>query len=130
MNDKIKAIIKDNEKRPRFLSKSLFLFGLYYFPQFFTSPSAEFHKQRTKDFMDDKNLMLVAFRESAKTIWTMIYLIYGIVYKKFNFCLFYSYEQRLSAGRLFDIIVQLKTNKRLIADFGVLFPDNNTKQEE
>lgn len=74
--------------------------------------------------------MLVAFRESAKTIRTMIYLIYGIVYKKFNFCLFYSYEQRLSAGRLFDIIVQLKTNKRLIADFWVLFPDNNTKQEE
>lgn len=122
--------IKDNEKRPLFLSKSLFLFWLYYFPQFFTSASADFHKQRCKDFLEDKHLMLVAFRESAKTVWTMIYLIYGICYKKFNYCLFYSYEIKLSSRRLFDIIVQLKTNKRLIQDFWQLFPNVDTKKDD
>ena len=74
--------------------------------------------------------MLVAFRESAKTIWTMIYLCYIIAYKKRNFILFYSYEQTLASSRLFDLIVQLKTNKRIIKDFGFLFPNNATKDSD
>lgn len=129
-NELIHQYIQDDTKRVAFLKYSLFLFGIYYFPHFFTSKSAPFHKKRCKDFLSDSNIMLVAFRESAKTVWTMIYLIYSIVYKKHNFVLFYSYEQRLAASRLFDIIVQLKTNRRLIRDFWHLFPDNSTSKED
>jgi len=126
----IERYIDDDKKRPWFLKYSLFLFWLYYFPHFFTSKSAPFHKVRTEDLLKDKNIMLIAFRESAKTVRTMIYIIYSICYKKHNFVLFYSYEQTLSASRLFDIIVQLKTNKRIIKDFGILFPDGSTQKED
>lgn len=122
-HQRIKEIMKDDTKRPAFLSRSLFLFWLYYFPHFFTSPSALFHREWAKDMQSDKSVFLLAFRESAKTIRSMIRLMKLIAYKEANFCLVYSYEKNLAWSRLFDLIVQLKTNKRYIKDFGNMYPD-------
>jgi hypothetical protein len=79
---------------------------------------------------NNKDCFIVWFRESGKTIWLMVYLIWVIAYRKRRFILYYSYEQTLSAARLFDIIVQLKTNKKLINDFWNLFPSWNKKVKE
>ncbi len=105
-------------------------FALYYFPHFFTYKSAQFHKDVCKDLLDDKNIMWLAFREAWKSIYILVYIIHWIVYKKFNFLLYFSYEQRLSASRLFDIIVQLKTNQLLIRDYWKMFPDNSHKEDD
>lgn len=126
----ITKLLQDDTKRTLYLENNLFLFWLRYFPQFFTSPWAKFHKVRAKDFLSDKNLFIKWFRESAKTIWTMIFLMNVIAYKKYNYVLFYSYEDSLAGSRLFDLIVQLKTNHRYIRDFGYLFPDASNKTYE
>jgi hypothetical protein len=116
--------------RKQFFENRLYSFALWYFPHFFTIKSSDYHKQIYKDLLDDRNLMLISFREFWKSIITLVAIIHSIVYKKFNFWLYFSYEQRLSASRLFDIIVQLKTNQLLIRDYWQMFPDNKTKEDD
>ena len=127
---RLKEWLKSQAFRIKYFEKRLFSFGLYYFSHFFNYPSSEFHKVIAKDLLEDKNIMLIAFREFWKSIWILVELIHSIVYKRSNFILYFSYEQSLSAARLFDVIVQLKTNQLLIRDFWNLFPDSKTKQED
>lgn len=127
---KLKEFINNKAFRKEFFKDRLYSFWIYYFDYFFKYPSSDKHKEVAKDLLKDKNLMFIAFREFWKSIWTMVYIIHSIVYNKANFILYFSYEQRLSSSRLFDIIVQLKTNKKLINDFWNLFPDNTTKFDD
>jgi len=126
----IKELNWNKKFRMKYFEQNFFSFALFYFPMFFTVKSAEFHKEWAKQFSSWINCLLIAFRESWKTIWLMVYLIWIIAYKKKRFILYYSYEQTLSAARLFDIIVQLKTNKRLINDFWHLFPTWKKTEKE
>lgn len=124
--DKRKEIIRELNKnkniRIKYFENNFYSFALFYFPMFFNCNSAEFHKEWANKFKWWLNCLLIAFRESWKSIWLMVYIIWIICYKKKRFILYYSYEQTLSAARLFDIIVQLKTNKKLIEDYWELFP--------
>lgn len=126
----IAMLEKDKAFRIAYFKDRIYSFGLYYFPQFFTVKSSIYHKQVCKDLISENNLFLVAFREFWKSLRILVFLIHGIVYKRFNFCLFFSYEIKLSSSRLFDLIVQLKTNQRIKNDFGEMFPDNTTKEDD
>ena len=130
--ERVKKALENQAFRIEFFRNRLYSFWLYYFSSFFNYPSSDKHKEVCIDLLDDKNLMLIAFREFWKSIWILVYLIHSIVYKTSNFILYFSYEQRLSASRLFDVIVQLKTNQLLIRDYWILFPDNkkDSKEEE
>lgn len=128
--EKLKHYIKDKAFRKQYFENRLYSFWLYYFWHFFDYPSSNKHKEIAKDLIKNQNIMFIAFREFWKSIWILVKIIHEIVYNKSNFILYFSYEQRLSAGRLFDIIVQLKTNNKLINDFGNIFPDNSTKEED
>lgn len=120
--EKIKYLLSKKETRLSLCEKDLFIFWLYYFTDFFKSPSADFHKQWDKDLMTDNHVLLIWFRESAKTIKAIIKFIHNIAYKKKRFQLYYTYTQDWSCAKLFDIITQLQTNQKLTNDFWELFP--------
>lgn len=122
-------IINSKAFRVKYFESHFYSFALYYFSHFFTYKSAGFHKDWAKEMKSWKNCFIVWFRESWKTIWLMAYIIWSIAYNKKSFILYYSYEQTLSSSRLFDIIVQLKTNYKLINDYWELFPWKNTKED-
>jgi len=105
------------------LERDLFLFGLYYFPEAFKYPSADFHKQWAKDMMTGKNVLLIGFRESAKTFWAFVKFVHNICYRKKRFQMFYCFDQNKAGNRMYDVVVALQSNLRIRADFGVLFPE-------
>ena len=112
-------------------------FAIYYFQKYFKHPIAEFHwdlyddcERLTKGEIEE--VAWIVFREGAKTSIAKIFALWCIVYKKKQYINYDCYD-RINAGQaLFDIVVELQTNKRLIADFGQLFYKRKHKdaQEE
>jgi hypothetical protein len=60
----------------------------------------------------------------------MVKVIHTIAYRKRRYIMYYSIDRALSSARLYDIIVQLQTNRKLIDDFGNLFPERWSQDEE
>jgi phage terminase large subunit-like protein len=92
----------------------------------------EFHKDWYKQLLFPDNLVgliLVTFRESAKTSLTKIKLIHTICYSKKKFIIWTSFDQRKAEANLYDIALELQTNKRLIADFGQLFFEKKVEEK-
>lgn len=128
LNPKIYDLVRNGTRDQRkYICKSEFLyFAIYYFPEFFEYPIAPFHY----DFYEDAKRLAagevhgvawIAFRESAKTSIAKLFLIWCIAYKKKRFINYDSYDKANAEAALFDIVVQLQTNRRLIADFGHLY---------
>lgn len=128
--EKTKQILSKKTTRIAYCEKDLFIFWLYYFSSFFKCKSADFHKLWCLYLMTDQHILLIGFRESAKTLWLTIKMIHNIVYLKKRFMMYYCYDKKKSNARLYDIVVQLQTNRKLIHDFGDVFPNTNNKQEE
>lgn len=122
-SEAIRYLLSKKETRKVLLEKDLFLFGLYYFPEAFKYPSAEFHKQWAKDMMTDKNVLLIGFRESAKTFWAYVKFLHNICYKKKRFQMFYCFDQNKAGNRMYDVVVALQSNLRIRSDFWILFPE-------
>jgi len=103
--------------------KSILLFSLIYFTDFHHFPMPKFHKDMYNDlsFKDWNIVEWIMFRESAKTSLAKIKIIHDIVYEKKHFILWTSFDEKKAKGNLYDIALQLQTNKNLIADFGQLF---------
>ena len=131
-------------------SKSLFLFGLIYFPQMFKVKSAPFHKRWCKK-MDFKKkvaikdsstgkesyqlrkftyLILMAFRGSAKTSWAKIKIIRDICYSRRKYIGYVCYELDPAKAALLDIANWLQTNKLIIRDFGNLYYDKDLEKDK
>lgn len=118
----MQEVLSDPVLRREYLRHDLFQFGLFYFAPFFTVLSADFHKVWYSQALEIQYLLLIAFRESAKTVLAMIALIHSIAYKTSRFSMYYCYDHAKAKARLFDVAVQLKTNRALKKDFGSLFP--------
>jgi len=126
----LETIMRKRNTRIAYCEKDLEQFKLFYFPQFFSFRSAPFHKKMTNDLASEDSVFIKGFRESWKTIETMVALIHTIAYRKRRYIMYYSLEQKISAARLYDIIIQLQTNQRIINDFWNLFPDRKFNDEE
>lgn len=125
-------IISKKEYRKYAGEEDLMFFSLYYFSKYHKYSLPEFHRWWYKDLNDPivKVLMLIAYRESAKTSLAKIKIIHDIVYHKKNFIIWTSKDKKKAEGNLFDIALELQTNKRLIADFGQLFFEDNITDEK
>jgi len=125
--DDLKKIYYDlfNDRRKRLLmtSKSTFLFTLYYLGHYFKNPSAPFHQEMCQYLSDDDlyNVLFVMFRWSAKTSFVKWDFLRNIVFAKRKVMFWASANGQSAADNLFDIALNLQSNKRLIADFGELF---------
>lgn len=85
--------------------------------------------------LDEMNDTLIGvlwemFRESAKTTIAKIKIIHNIVYEKKHFNIWSSFDKSKANANLFDIVIQLQTNKKLIADFGQMFFSSNLKDQK
>lgn len=122
------------DQRKYACSKSLLLFAVYYFSEYFTYRIPEFHY----DFYDDaealangtmKEAAWIAFRESAKTSIAKIFLVWLIAYKYKKYINVDSYDKENSERVLFDVVIALQTNPKLKADFGELYNVARTSEE-
>lgn len=134
--EKIKEVLYgDREGRVYLCSKSRLHFAYYYFTKFLKYKLAPFHYDMVQDWtgLIDNNkidfLMWIMFRESAKTSWAKINVIHDICYKKRDYILWDSYDKGNSESNLYDIALELQTNKYLIADFGNLYYEERKKGE-
>lgn len=122
------------EARKFLCERSFACFCLYYFSDFFIYALAEFHWQMILEIEaftrgEIKFLMWIMFRESAKTSFAKMYVIYCIAYRKKRFINYDSYDKANSEAALFDVASWLQTNRRIIADFGQLFVEDRSSKQ-
>lgn len=128
----LKAVIEESPVNRKYLcSKDFSLFFCYYFTDYIQYPFAPFHYemfQDIKDLMEGKyrEVAWVMFRESAKTSFAKIFLIWLIVYNKRRYLNVDSFSLTNAERVLFDVVLALQTNGKLKSDFGELF---NAKRE-
>ncbi|MCK9497850.1 MAG: hypothetical protein M0R37_14870 [Bacteroidales bacterium] len=109
-------------------------FVAWYFPHYVTSVFAAFHYAMfegldalTKGEISE--LVWVMFRESTKTTMAKLWLVWLICYRKTAYANVDSYDRSNAERFLFDVIVELQTNPRLIADFGQLYSSDRNADE-
>lgn len=121
-----KVINGTKEERAYLCEKSFMLFAMYYFSDYFVYPVAEFHKDFNNDLHDlvdgkIREVAWIAFRESAKTSYAKLFVIWLISYKKRKYINVDSFDKENAERILFDIAFEMTNNKRLQFDFGVMF---------
>ena len=129
--------MEDKTSRIAACEEHIWLFSLYYFTDYhkYTFPQFHFDFYNDLDGMNrttDRVIGVVweAFRESAKTTLAKIKLIHNVVYSKKHFNIWASFDQKKAEANLFDVALQLQTNKKLIADFGQLFYEAKSKNKK
>ena len=132
MQTNLLELLQDKNKRHMLCSQSLYLFWLYYFREYFTHKSPEFHKERCKitqslwEYQNPRFLVNCEFRWSAKTSWAKIDFTKKICYKEREMMMYGSYEKGIAENALLDVAIQLQTNQRIIDDFWQLFYNTDT----
>lgn len=121
-----KIISGTKEERVFLCEHSFVLFAIYYFKDYFKYPLAQYHYEMNKDLHDliEGNVREVAwimFRESAKTTFAKLFIIWLIAYKKKKYINVDSFDKENAERILFDVAYELVNNKAIQADYGVLF---------
>lgn len=121
-----KVIEGTPEERKYLCGESFILFAIYYFKDYFKYPLAPYHFDFEKDLHDlssgkIRECAWVAFRESAKTTFAKLFIIWLIAYSKRKYINVDSFDKENAERILFDIAFEMVNNARLRADYGVLF---------
>jgi len=121
------AMVEGTKEDRVFLAEQSFgLFCLYYFQDYFKYPLAPYHYDFIQDIEDMDNgvireVLWIGFRESAKTTFAQLGLIWYITFRKRVYMNVDSYSSKNSERSLFDIAYHLMNNKKYIADFGHIY---------
>lgn len=121
-----KVINGTPEERRYLCEQSFILFAIFYFKDYFKYSLAPYHydfSQDLHDLVDGKvrEIAWIAYRESAKTTFAKLFVIWVICYKKRKYVNLDSFDKENSERILFDVAFELVNNKRLQADYGVMF---------
>lgn len=120
-------VINGNQAERRYLcEQSFILFAIYYFKDYFKYSLAPYHYDFAQDLHDltdgkVREVAWIAYRESAKTTFAKLFVIWMICYKKRLYINLDSFDKENSERILFDVAFELVNNKRLQADYGVMF---------
>lgn len=123
----LERMIEGTPEERRFLAEQSFmLFAIYYFSEYFKYGIADFHKDFNNDLHDLINgdireVAWIAFRESAKTSYAKLFIIWLISFKKRKYINVDSFDRENAERILFDVAFEMVNNAKLRADFGVLF---------
>jgi len=129
------VILKGKPKERAYVCSKTFLgFALYYFSDYFTYRLAPFHF----DFIEDiENITKqrgmaawIGFRDSAKTSWAKMALLWIAIYKKQDYIILDSYDGGNSEMALYDVTVELQSNQKIIRDFGHLYLEDRKYEAE
>lgn len=117
--------------RVKYFEKDFLFFCLYYFPEEFSHPLADFQKNYCNDLQKWFDLFFVGFRECGKTMFLRYYYVWCILYKKRHFIMHYNSDENKGKKMLFDITVILQKNERIIRDFWYLYmpPEGRKKSD-
>lgn len=133
--DKLKQFIELPKAERKLAGEMNFAyFFTYYFAPYVQFPFADFHYdlfEDCHDLIDGKinEAGWVAFRESAKTSIAKGFIAYLICYKKRFYINVDSYSKENAERILFDVVLELQTNKRIIEDFGHLYNQKRNNEE-
>jgi phage terminase large subunit-like protein len=131
----VQVMVNDvREERIKLGKMNFGYFFVYYFVDYVKYPFADFHFEMFQDLHDLmegdlRELMWLMFRESAKTSIAKAFLVYLICHEKAEYINVDSYEKTNAERILFDVVLELQTNKRLIADFGSLYNTQRSPDE-
>lgn len=135
----LKQVVAGTREQRRYLCEQDFsLFFSYYFLDYIKYEFAPFHYDMFQDVSDlmsgvFREVVWEMFRESAKTSIAKAFITWLICYQKRMYINVDSFDKENAERMLFDIVLFLQTNNRLIADFGELFnakrnPDEITQK--
>ena len=123
----LKKVIEGTQEERLFLCEHSFgLFAIYYFQNYFKYSLAPYHYDFIKDLHDltegkIREIAWIAFRESAKTTFAKLYIIWLIAYSKKKYINVDSFDKENAERILFDVAYELTNNQRLNADYPTLF---------
>ena len=121
-----KCINGTREER-RFLCEHSFgLFAIYYFSDYFKYALAPYHYEMVQDLHDMidgkiREVGWIMYRESAKTTFAKLFIIWLIAYKKKKYINVDSFDKENAERILFDVAFELTNNTRINADYPTLF---------
>ena len=121
-----KCINGTREER-RFLCEHSFgLFAIYYFSDYFKYALAPYHYEMVQDLHDMidgkiREVCWIMYRESAKTTFAKLFIIWLIAYKKKKYINVDSFDKENAERILFDVAFELTNNTRINADYPTLF---------
>lgn len=127
-------IIHDRNVRLYVTSRRFAYFALYYYSHYFTYALAPYHWEMFDDIdgllsgeLDE--VCWVGHRECAKTSIAKMAVGAIIANKCKNYLNYDSYAKENSVAALTDVISELRTNERFIADYGRLFYDKQARAQ-
>lgn len=130
-----KVINGTRDERLFLCEESFGLFAIYYFTDYFEYSLAPYHYDMCQDVHDlisgkIREVAWIMFRESAKTTFAKLFIIWMICYKKRKYINVDSFDKENAERILFDIAFEMVNNKRLIADYGELFSRRKTSIDD
>lgn len=123
----LEKMINGTPAERRFLSEHSFgLFCIYYFNQYFKYALADYHYDFFNDCHDLVDLKIkecawIGYRESGKTSIAKLFIIWLIAHNKRKYINVDSFDKENAERILFDVAFEMVNNKRLQADYGILF---------
>ena len=120
-------VIEGTKAERLFLCEHSFgLFAVYYFSNYFKYPLAPYHynmAQDLHDLLDGKirECGWIMYRESAKTTFAKLFVIWWIAYKKKKYINVDAFDKENAERILFDVAYELTNNPKLADDFPTLF---------
>ncbi len=129
-----KVINGTPDERRYLCEQSFILFAIYYFQEYFKYPLARYHYDFNQDLHDLVNGTIrecawIAFRESAKTTFAKLFVIWLIANDKRKYINVDSFDKENAERILFDVAFELTNNARLRADYGILFSKERSINE-
>lgn len=126
---KIQVYTWSKDFRKAYFSQDFYFFCIYYFSESMFFETQDFHLFWYKLAASNFDILNTAFRGSWKTaIFGLFFIIYCICYELEEFILFLAFRWPDSVLKVTNIINVLKTNSRLINDFGFLYEDDNSRK--
>lgn len=121
-----KCIEGTKEERLFLCEQSFLLFAIYYFSHYFKYALAPYHYEMAQDLhdlikRDIREVAWIMYRESAKTTFAKLFIVWLIAYKKKKYINVDSFDKENAERILFDVAFELTNNRKINADFPTLF---------
>jgi hypothetical protein len=129
-------LYKKPDTRIYLCEQSFLMFAIYYFLDYFAYETAEFQYDLFSDFEDlvagrvpSNSGAWVTFAEGAKTSIAKMGLTWIACYKKKEYVNVDSNDGENAERLLFDVVINLQTNQKIVKDFGQIYNAPRTKDE-
>lgn len=128
------AINAPRDERRYILDNNFGLWFCYYYVDYIKYPFADFHYEMFNDIEDLSNGKLrelgwVMFRESAKTSIAKGFITWLICTNKRKYINVDSFDKENAERMLFDAILELQKNPRILSDYGELYNAKRNSEE-